>query len=103
MNRTTLAQYPVEQEDTGTVPLNFKRILFLNEFLSYFSITDLKMASYPVDIGGSNKKRRPRQPIAAEAGAVITKRSVYGCLRCRRCSLHKVLKITFSPTLFIIG
>ncbi len=88
MNGTSLVELSVEKEDTGTIFFNFEGIPFFNISIPYLAITNLKMAANPVYIGGGNKKRRPRETITAEAGAVIAESSVCSCLGDRCSALH---------------
>jgi hypothetical protein len=56
MNLTALAQFSVEQKNTGTVFFYFNGITFMDKSLSYLSITDFEIAGDPVDIRSGNEQ-----------------------------------------------
>jgi hypothetical protein len=73
MDQTALVQLSIEQEETGTVSFDLEGVPILNKPPPHLTISELKMAGYPVDIGGGNKKNRSGQPIAAKARTIIAK------------------------------
>jgi hypothetical protein len=76
MDRTALAQFSVEQKNTGAIIFYLEGIPFLNKSLPHLSVTDLEVAGYPVNIDGSNEENRARQPITAKTRTIIAKSSV---------------------------
>jgi hypothetical protein len=56
MDRAPFVQFSIVQKNTGTVIFNFEGIPFLDKSFPHFSITKLKVACYPIYIGGGNKE-----------------------------------------------
>jgi hypothetical protein len=76
VDRTALAEFSVEQENAGTVVFNFQGIPFLHKSHSHFTVTEVEVAGYPVDIESGNKKTRTRHIITAKAGTIIAESSI---------------------------
>jgi hypothetical protein len=56
VDRTPFTQPAVTEENTGAVFFNFEGIPVLYILLSDLAVTQLKMASEAIDIGGGNKE-----------------------------------------------
>jgi hypothetical protein len=78
MDQTALVHFSVEQKNTGTVGFDLEGIPVVDKSPAHLSVTELKMASHPVDVDSSNEENRPGQPVTAKAGAIVAKSPV-GC------------------------
>ena len=80
MNSTTFIEFAVNEENAGTVSFYLEGISPLDIALSHFTIADVKMAGDTVNIGGSDKKSGPGQPVTAEPRAIIAEHPMAGGL-----------------------
>ncbi len=78
MNQAAPAELAVDEKNTGTVFFYLEGISFFNKSFSHLAVTEMEMASYPVDINGSNEENRTGEAIAAEARAIITEHFIGG-------------------------
>lgn len=80
MNETALAQFSVEQKNTGAVFFDSKSITFMDKSPSYLSVADIKIAGNPVNIRSGDEQDGTRQVITTEPRAIIAIRSIGPCL-----------------------
>jgi hypothetical protein len=78
MNQTAPAEFAVDEKNTGTIFFYLEGISFFNKSLSHLSVTEMEMASYPVDINSGNKEDRAGETIAAVARAIIAEHFICG-------------------------
>ncbi len=88
MDGTTFTQLTVCQEDAGAVFPYLEGIAFLYVSFTYFTVADMQMSGYTVDIEVGDKEGGTRQPIATKTGAIVTESSEPGALGYWRNTFH---------------
>lgn len=88
MDGTAFAQFPIYQENAGSVFPDLEGIAFLNVSFAHFAIADMKMSGNSVDINVGDKEGGARQPITAKTRTIVAEGSEPGGLGWWRYACH---------------